>query len=50
MRRQETALRTAAESRAEAAEERLAEATVAREAAERRIEELEPRLRESQSR
>ena len=62
MRRQETALRTAAESRADAAEsrasvaeshavvakERLAEETAAREAAERRIEELERRLRESQ--
>ena len=62
MRRQETALRTAAESRADAAEtrasvaesqavaakERLAEETAAREAAERRIEELERRLRRSQ--
>ena len=57
MRREETALRTAAESRADAAEAqasaaeaRLAEATAAREAAERRVEELERRLRESQSR
>ena len=41
------AMRAAAESRAEAAEERLAEETAAREAAERRIEELERRLRES---
>ena len=41
-------MRVAAESRADAAEERLAEETVAREAAERRIEELERRLRESQ--
>ena len=64
MRRHETALRTAAESRADAAEsranaaesqvvaakERLAEETAAREAAERRIEELERRLRGSPSR
>ena len=49
MRRQETALRTAAESRADAAEERLAEERRTREAAERRIEELERRLRESQA-
>lgn len=55
MRRQETALRTVAESRADAAEERadaaeerLAEEATAREAAERHIEELERRLRGSQ--
>ncbi|MYF30794.1 MAG: Uma2 family endonuclease [Gammaproteobacteria bacterium] len=43
------AMRAAAESRADAAEERLAEATAAREAAQRRIEELERRLRELQA-